>query len=329
MSDYGVGVVCTTYNQVGYIRQCLDSLVSQVTSFPYKVIVHDDASNDGTAEIIREFEINYPNIVIPIFQPENIYSRGISYRTYTDPFLLDCEYVALCEGDDWWLSVHKLQRQYEYMEAHPECTLCTHNVRIFDEKADRFIGETPGCSNDSDFGVSETIEKGGGYFGTNSMFYRTRDRQKPEEFCNWGVGDYPTAIWLASLGYVHCLHETMSAYRKNALGSWTSNNKTSYYKSKKATLNIIRGLEQIDEYFRFAYSDSFEVAINRQHDNITWEKLSRSFYKSDDACEQISKDEWRSFLKRQSVRDSLSAIVKKHCPWLGAIMSRYWKSKVK
>ena len=323
MYNYGVGVLCITYNQVGYIRQCLDSLVFQDTNFPYKVIVHDDASNDGTAEIIREFASRYPDKVIPIYQSENIYSQGISYVDYTDPLLADCKYVAICEGDDWWISKHKLQSQFDYMENHPLCTLCVHNVRLFDEKADEFNGKTPNCPTDTDFGVSETIEKGGGYFGTNSMFYRYKDSRMPEQFCNWGVGDYPTVIWLASLGYVHCFREAMSAYSMNALGSWTNRNNASYYKNKKVALSVIRGLEQIDEYFGFQYAESFKIAINRQRDNITWAKLSYSFYRGDEPCEEITKAEWRSFLKRQSVRDSVSAIVKKHCPWLGTVLSRY------
>lgn len=322
MYNYGVGVLCITYNQVKYIGQCLDSLVSQNTNFPYKVIVHDDASNDGTAEIISHFARKYPNRVIPIYQSENIYSQGISYVDYTDPLLSDCKYVAICEGDDWWISKHKLQSQFDYMEKHPLCTLCVHNVRLFNEKTAEYIGKTPGCSVDTDFGVSETIEKGGGFFGTNSMFYRYRDGRMPDQFCNWGVGDYPTAIWLASLGYVHCLHEAMSVYRMNALGSWTNRNNASYHKVEEVALRVIRGLEQIDEYFGFQYTESLEIAINRQRDNITWAKLNHSLCRADEQCEQITKAEWRSFLKRQSARDSVSAIVKKHCPWLALALSR-------
>lgn len=123
-----VSVQCYTYNHANYIRQCLDSLLMQKTNFNYEIIVHDDASNDGTEDIVREYASQYPNIIIPIYEEENQYQK----HDYTIGKKMELasrgKYVAICEGDDYWTDANKLQKQVDFLENNPNYVLCHHNM---------------------------------------------------------------------------------------------------------------------------------------------------------------------------------------------------------
>ena len=112
-----LSVICLTYNHEKFIRQALDGFVMQKTNFPFEVIVHDDASTDETAKIIREYEIKYPELIKPIYQKENLWQKGIPTKNYIYP-KINGKYVALCEGDDYWTDPLKLQKQVDFLEAH-------------------------------------------------------------------------------------------------------------------------------------------------------------------------------------------------------------------
>lgn len=116
-------VLCTSYNQEKYIQECLDGIVMQKCSYKWEAIVHDDASTDGTQDIIREYAIKFPEIIKPILQTENQFSKKDgSLRK----ILMDAcrgKYIANLEGDDYWTDPLKLQKQVDYLEQHPECGL--------------------------------------------------------------------------------------------------------------------------------------------------------------------------------------------------------------
>jgi len=120
-----VSISCITYNHVHYIAQAIDGFLMQKTAFPFEVLVHDDASTDGTADIIREYERKHPDLIFPIFQAENQYSKGIRGMSvrFNSPRARG-KYIALCEGDDYWTDPLKLQKQVDFLEANPEYTLC-------------------------------------------------------------------------------------------------------------------------------------------------------------------------------------------------------------
>lgn len=121
-----VTIRCLAYNQEKYIRQCLDGFVMQKTNFPVKAIVHDDASTDATASIIQEYAEKYPNLIVPILEKENQYSKGkLSEVMY--PYMTG-KYMAICEGDDYWTDPLKLQKQVDFLESHPEYSMCFHQA---------------------------------------------------------------------------------------------------------------------------------------------------------------------------------------------------------
>ena len=134
-----VTIRCMAYNHEPYIRQCLEGFVMQKTNFRFEAIVHDDASTDGTATIIREYAEKYPDIIKPIFETENQYSKhdGALKRIMDEH--THGKYVAYCEGDDYWIDPFKLQKQVDFLERNPEYSMCFHNAKIENETGTPFL----------------------------------------------------------------------------------------------------------------------------------------------------------------------------------------------
>ena len=119
-----LSIITETYNHAPFIRKFLDGVVMQKTNFPFELLIHDDASTDETANIIREYEAKYPEIIKPIYQKENLYSKGLSIcRKYQFPRIKG-KYSAFCEGDDYWIDPLKLQKQVDFLESHPDYSIC-------------------------------------------------------------------------------------------------------------------------------------------------------------------------------------------------------------
>ena len=131
-----VAIKCLVYNHEPYLRDCLEGFVMQQTNFPFVAIVHDDASTDGSAAIIREYEEKYPDIIKPIYETENQYSKRDGSLTRIMNTAIEAtgaKYIAMCEGDDYWTDSLKLQKQVDFMEANPEYGLCYTDYSVCDE----------------------------------------------------------------------------------------------------------------------------------------------------------------------------------------------------
>lgn len=115
-----VSIICTAYNHENYIKGALEGFVNQNTNFPFEIIVHDDASSDNTASLIREYEIKYPNLFIAIYQTENQYSKGNGDVGKIIFGAAKGKYIAICEGDDYWTDPFKLQKQVDFLECNIE-----------------------------------------------------------------------------------------------------------------------------------------------------------------------------------------------------------------
>lgn len=134
-----VSICCLTYNHAPYIRQCLDGFMMQKGNFPFEVLIHDDASTDGTQDIIREYEEKYPEIIKPIYQTENQYSKGVSVSySYQFPRAKG-KYVTLCEGDDYWIDSCKLQKQTTFLEKNEEYYLVGMRNYIYMQLSGRIL----------------------------------------------------------------------------------------------------------------------------------------------------------------------------------------------
>ena len=125
-----VSICCITYNHVNFLSKALDSFLMQVTSFPFEILVHDDASNDGTTELLRTYQNKFPQIIKAVIQVENKFSKA---RTIASNYLFPIskgKYIALCEGDDFWTSRHKIQKQVDFLERNSKFSLYTHAVEV-------------------------------------------------------------------------------------------------------------------------------------------------------------------------------------------------------
>ena len=259
MDNVKVTVRTTVYNHEPYIRKCLESLVNQITDFEYEVIVHDDASTDNSVSIIREFEEKYPNIIKPIYQKENQYSKGIVIdRTFISPCCKG-KYYAYCEGDDCWIDENKLQMQYDYMESNAECYMCATASEIFNLKTLKTI-DYRSSDKDRDFSLEEVVLGGGELFNTCSYFIKREvEDNSPECFNLKGVSDYQITIYSAILGAVHYINKITCRYNIGVVGSWTS--MQTVQSAIEYSVSAKKMIENVNEYYEYRYDKIFKRKI--------------------------------------------------------------------
>ena len=258
-----VTVFCAAYNHEKYIRNTLDGFVMQKTEFPFEVIIHDDASTDDTAKIIREYVDKYPKIIKAILQTENQYSRG---GRISDRFVLPIaqgKYYALCEGDDYWIDENKLQMQVDFLEEHPEYSACVHNTMVLNSQNNKEIGVLGG--NDNDISMANLIDwENYDRFHTSSILCRMDLRKnRPAQMVCGSVGDYPFSLYLRSKGKIHRIPEVMSVYRIFSESSWSAN--VSRKKVISDNEKIINMLRYFDDYTNKKYNEYIEKRIKEIH----------------------------------------------------------------
>lgn len=206
-----VSIQCTVYNHEPYLRQCLDGFVMQQTNFPFEAIVHDDASTDGSAAIIREYAEKYPDIIKPIYEIENQYSKRDSslIRIMNEAMHPDTKYVAICEGDDYWIDPLKLQKQVDFLEMNPSYSMVYT----------KYIEDHNGTIKNGSWNLLEgncikpyLLREG--YIPTASVMYRANfkfdyDYRK----MNFPLGDAPLWIQLMHDSPIKLLPDYTTAYR--------------------------------------------------------------------------------------------------------------------
>lgn len=210
MNDVKVSVICLAYNHEKYIGECLDSIVNQMTTFKFEVVINDDASTDNTANIIRAYEERYPEKIKALYQKDNQYSKGVAIIEEKMLEHANGKYVAFCECDDKWTDLHKLQRQYEYMEHHPECSMCVHNTVIHN------LNETQKDVNFNSWNKEHVLTQKEVFMDwkvhTSAYFVRKEDAYRPLEFRKYWFGDYVRLTLAYTEGNVVSLPYIMSQY---------------------------------------------------------------------------------------------------------------------
>lgn len=225
---------CVTFNHVNYIRTALDSFLMQKTDFAFEILVHDDASTDGTSDIIREYAARYPEKVKPLIQTENQYSQGIDNISGAFNFpRARGKYIFMCDGDDYFLSPDKLQKQVDYMETHPDCTLCIHSANIDLVGKALTEGQMRPYRKSRVLSPEEIIDKPSGYAMSSMAFPARLVGDLPDYYVDCPVGDTPIQLIAAANGYGYYFDEAMSAYRVGVAGSWTVEGKNGDYQGKQ------------------------------------------------------------------------------------------------
>ena len=272
-----VSIYCLAYNHEKYIRNALDGFVGQKTSFPFEVIIHDDASTDSTASIIREYETKYPDIIKPIYQTENQYSQKIPiFSTHVLP-KVQGKYIACCEGDDYWTDCDKLQKQVDFLDSHEDYSACVHET----SQLNMLTGEETlinGSQTDKDITFEEAIKGGNMSFQMSSMIYRKElAYDRPDFFTKAkGFGDYPLSIWLTLSGKVRFFARNMSTYRYLRDGSWTLKNRQDDGQKKIAHFaSVIDMLRSVDDYTDGIYRKLIKKVILKNEFEIDRVKAGR------------------------------------------------------
>ena len=211
-----VTVVLFSYNHELFIRKCLDSVLDQCCSFPVEVIIHDDASTDGTASIIREYAARFPTVFTPILREENGYSKSLPIFQAVIG-MASGVYVAVCECDDYWLSTDKLSKQVAMLDKYPDCAYCSHRFLHVgkDETGPSFPSQ-----EESEFGTLEDLLVRN-YTHTCTLMFRKDLAIYPSDWRPVHSGDWYLCSLLARNGKIAFINEVMSAYRLHSGGVCT------------------------------------------------------------------------------------------------------------
>ncbi len=272
----GVSILCAVYNHEKYLNECLNSLVNQKTNFKYEILVHDDCSTDNSKKIIDKYYKKYPDIIVPIYEKENQYSKGVKItQTFFIPRIKG-KYFCFCEGDDFWIDNNKLQKQYDFLENHPDYSLCIHNSIGVNEESNKVIDITP-LKNGGDLNCEDFIINGGGFVSTNSLFSRSVYAKNLPKFFDYMSLDYLWQIYLSSCGKTYCFPEAMSAYRIDSIGSWSVRVYNKPEKFAKVEEKIIKSLELFNEETNYKYDETIKKRINLINFNIF--ELRREYHK--------------------------------------------------
>ncbi len=216
MSTPLVAINCLVYNHELYLRDCFEGFVMQQTNFPFVAIVHDDASTDKSADIIREYAEKYPDIFRPIYEIENQYSKGDGSLNRIMNAAIDAtgaKYVAMCEGDDYWTDPKKLQKQVDFLETHPDYSMCFHGAIVKDEFN---CQEEYDCTHieERDYEINELFTHW--IVPTASIVHRNEVLNYPIVHQEWMItGDVRLVAMCASTGKVRGMSDLMSVYRLN------------------------------------------------------------------------------------------------------------------
>jgi len=302
-----VSIICTAYNHESYVEDALKSFLMQKTDFKYEILIHDDASTDQTAQIIRRYEKAYPDLVKPIYQTVNQYSRGIDIFLVHQLPRAKGKYIAICEGDDFWTDCDKLQKQFEAMEAHPEINICSHAVQTVEAKTKKIAGYVTPMKENGILSAEKVIAGGGGFVGTNSLFIRRALFDTMPEFVRVLMLDYSLQIWGSLAGGMLYLNECMSAYRVLAAGSWTVEVIRNAQKRIDICRKIQAMLRQLDTDTHGAYRSAVEKCIL---ENRISELSAMDRYKD------LLGEEFRPVFCELPLRERIKIRLKAYFPWL-------------
>ena len=302
-----VTVRCTAYNHEKFIERALDSFLAQETTFPFEILVHDDASTDRTAVLIREYETMYPNIVKAIYETENQYSKKDgSLRRILDNATRG-KYVALCEGDDYWCDSQKLQLQWKYMEEHDTCSMCVHNS---------YFHYLDSQQKDRKFNKWDTVHKltpedvfFGWFVHTSSYFYRFDLNFYPPFRRQFWSGDYAQLTLALLYGDVVCLPQVMSVYNAGNQAGVTVFNSIKGYEHYLATIRSrIVYLQEYDKYSGGKYhsvviariaEDTMKISEDRKELVLAAKNMVQSRYYSEVLLKQELSAKMKTIWKYQ------------------------------
>ncbi len=241
INDPLISICCLTYNHENYIEDAINGFLMQKTEFKFEILIHDDASKDKTSEIIKKYEKKYPDLIKPIYQKENQYSKGVKpIFEFLFPRAKG-KYIALCEGDDYWTDPYKLQKQVDFLEKHEEFNGIATNSLVITENNDNFPF---GIKPNRQIKTKELILSR--QFATCTLLFRN-NINIPPVFSELIVGDTPLFILLNEKKPIYYTNEITSVYRYGSQGI------TKTLGSKKNLEGLIKLYHYINKITKLKY----------------------------------------------------------------------------
>lgn len=309
-----VSITCVAFNHEDYMHTTLDSFLMQETTFPFEVLINDDVSTDSTIDILKEYEQKFPNIVKPLYQTENKFSQGINTMALLFP-LVEGKYIAFCDGDDYWVDNQKLQIQVDAMELHPEVDLCIHSAyRETPDGARELVAKH--ANETKKFSVKNSILSHGDFSETASMMFTTSlIKSLPKWFDTAMPGDYVFEIIGANRGGSLYIDRTMSVYRADVEGGWTTNELKKSTEERRDFLYAFNDqITFLDEYldkkyhteFRHVFhGDVFDFICTVTNDIRVKKELYAQYQNKFSLIEKI---QWHCLYKHQGLIELLKSI---------------------
>ncbi|MDE6532925.1 MAG: glycosyltransferase [Muribaculaceae bacterium] len=270
-----VSVVCLTYNHAPYIRECMDGFLMQKTDFPIEVIIHDDASTDGTTDIIKEYASKYPDIIKPIIQTENQYSKHHDFNRIMQSCIEKAigKYIALCEGDDYWTDSSKLYKQIQFLEKESDYGLCYTKVERLDVSRNK-IKDKWGqpLLNKASLLLTNPIP-------TPSVVIRKKiymdyyNEISPSKR-NWAMGDYPLWLYTNYVSNIKFLDIISGVYR-------IITNSASHQSIIENQIDFTISFKKIALFFANRYNNGNKDHINTLNDIIRFKLFQKYFITND------------------------------------------------
>jgi glycosyltransferase involved in cell wall biosynthesis len=231
-----VSISCLAFNHEKFIRKALDGFVIQETNFPFEILIHDDASTDGTAEIIQEYQSKYPELIKPIYQKENQWKKGLRGSAVHNFPRAKGKYIALCEGDDYWTDPTKLQRQVDFLDSHEDYVLVTENALVLNTHVNTQYKFSN--AEECDIEIQELLGKR--KFPTASVLFRAACLD-----ANFSKLKYKSDVimwcYLASKGKIRYFPTVSSVYSRGMHGLVLSSNNMDWAKMLEEWNEVLAG----------------------------------------------------------------------------------------
>lgn len=295
-----VSIICNTYNQEDYIADAIESFLTQKTNFKYEILIHDDASTDRTAEIIREYERKYPLLIKPIYQNENQYSKDKEKIFEIQSRRAQGKYVAICEGDDYWTDPNKLQRQFNAMEQHEELDICSHDTSAVDAVTKKEVRRFGPSDEDVVFTAEQVIAGGGGFVATNSLFIRKDAYINKMNFRSFFNFDYSLQIQMSLRGGMLYLSDNMSAYRLTSKQSLTARMQQDVQAKIEWVKKVVEMLNILNTETNHRYSTVIcERQTKLRFHILMWEQNYQQIFK-----------EYREYISKMELKEKTRIYIK-------------------
>ena len=242
-----ISCVCITFNQNVYIRDAIDSFLAQETEYCFEIIIHDDASTDGTRDILLEYKNKYPSIIKLVLQDKNQYSQGKRLLPLVIEYVSG-ENIAFCEGDDFWIDEKKIDKQIKL--ASDDISMLGHSALKINHDGD-IIGDfnvKSGIKNTDD------VIKEPWLMASSSLFFKRKILDDiPEWYSISRNGDVALQLLASKYGNILLTDNKSSIYRVNAKGSISVNDLDNINKNR---MKFIKMIYCFNKYNRYKYSIS-------------------------------------------------------------------------